>query len=89
VAPSLLPDGSLVAPEVGEIAVQTPAGPRTIRANLLDERESDTAGVGRALDWDPARPSGRVPQRDGLGGLAAGASLAFLMLAWIMQLRTE
>src|SRR5204862_2009613 len=42
-------DGPFVAHIVGDYGFQTPAGPRTLRANLLDERESDTAGEARAL----------------------------------------
>jgi hypothetical protein len=89
VQPSLLPDGSFVPHTVGDYGFQTPAGPRKLRANLLDERESDTAGEARALDWDPARPLGRVPVRNGFSGAAAGVALALLALAWIMQLRGE
>ena len=85
----LSPDGLLIAHTVGDYALQTPAGPRTLRANLLDERESDTAGVDRPLEWDPAQPAGRIPKRDDFGGWAAGAALLLLLLAWIMQLRTE
>src|SRR5204862_3656085 len=89
VKPSLSPDGSFVAHTVGDYGFQTPAGPRRIRANLLDERESNTAGEAHPLDWDPARPSGRVPKREGFAGAAAGVSLALLLIAWIMQLRKE
>ncbi len=89
VKPSLSPEGSFVAHTVGDYGFQTPTGPRTLRANLLDERESDTAGESRALDWDPLRPSGRVPKRESLAGTAAGLSLALLVVAWIMQLRGE
>jgi len=86
---SLSLEGQFVAHMVGEVEVRTPAGTRTLRANLLDERESDTAGEARALDWDPSRPQGRVPKREGFAGVAAGVSLALLLLAWTMQLRTE
>jgi hypothetical protein len=89
VKPSTSPDGRFVAHTVGDYVFQTPAGPRTLRANLLDERESDTAGESRALDWDPARPAGRVPKRESFAGAAAGLSLALLLVAWIMQLRGE
>jgi hypothetical protein len=58
-------------------------------SNLLDERESDTAGIRRDLDWDPASPTGREPRRTGYGGMAAGAALGLLLLAWLMQLRGE
>jgi hypothetical protein len=86
---ALSPDGSLVAHTAGVYALQTPAGARSLRANLLDERESDTAGESRRLDWDPASPAGRAAKRHGYAGVAAGAALAFLLLAWIMQVRTE
>lgn len=83
------PEGWLVAATAGEYVLRTPDGPRTLRANLLDERESDTAGQGRALDWDPADQAGQAAIRQSLGGLAAAASLALLLVAWIMQLRGE
>lgn len=60
-----------------------------VRASLLDERESDTAGIRRDLEWDPGAPTGREPRRHGYGGVAAGAALALLLLAWLMQLRGE
>jgi hypothetical protein len=85
----MLPDGSLLAHTVGDYEVQTPAGPKSLRANLLDERESDTAGQAKPLDWDPGAPTGREARRHGMAGIAAGVSLAFLVLAWVMQMRTE
>ena len=85
----LLPDGSLLAHTVGDYGIQTPAGPKSVRANLLDERESDTAGQAKPLDWDPGAPASREARRRGLAGIAAGVSLAFLVLAWVMQMRTE
>jgi hypothetical protein len=89
VKPSLSPEGAFVAHIVGAYGFRTPGGPKTLRANLLEERESDTAGEARALDWDPARPAGRQPRRNGYAGAAAGLSLALLLIAWIMQLRME
>jgi hypothetical protein len=86
---SLAPDGTLLAYGVGDYGVETPGGPRTLRANLLDERESNTAGLSRELAWNPARPEGRIPKRKNFAGLGAGASLLLLLLAWIMQMRTE
>jgi hypothetical protein len=86
---ALSPEGWLVAHTVGEYGLETAWGPRTLRANLLDERESDTAGESRSLGWDPASPSGREAKRHGYAGAAAGAALALLLLAWIMQLRSE
>jgi hypothetical protein len=85
----LSPDGSLDAHTVGEYGLETPAGPKSIRANLLDERESDTAGQAKALDGDPWAPTAREARRRGFAGIAAGISLAFLLLAWLMQMRTE
>jgi hypothetical protein len=82
-------NGSFVTHTVGDYVVETPAGPKTIRANLLDERESDTAGQNRPLDWDPGTPAGRVARRQGFAGWAAGGALVLLLLAWFMQLRTE
>ena len=89
VKPSLSPEGQIVPHLVGDYRFQTPSGPKRVRANLLDERESDTAGEARALDWNPARPAGRVPLRERFAGAAAGVSLALLVIAWIMQLRGE
>jgi hypothetical protein len=88
-ADAVLSDGKLVAYAVGEYGLTSAWGHRTVRANLLDERESDTAGVRRDLDWDPGSPAGREARRHGYAGIAAGAALAFLLLAWLMQLRTE
>lgn len=86
---AMSPDGHLVAHTVGDYGLTSPKGSRTIRMNLLDERESDTAGQSRALEWDPGAPVGRVARRQGLAGWAAGAALGLLLLAWLMQLRTE
>jgi hypothetical protein len=72
-AATLTPDGALLAYAVGDYGLETPGGPRTLRANLLDERESDTAGQSRGLSWNPGRPEGRIPKRKSYGGLAAGA----------------
>ncbi len=85
----LLPDGSLLAHTVGEYGLETPAGPKSVRANLLDERESDTAGQAKALDWDPGAPTARQARRHGFAGVAAGVSLVFLLAAWLMQTRME
>lgn len=86
---SISPEGWLVAHTAGEYRLETPGGPRSIRMNLLDARESDTAGQSHPLDWDPASPRGRQRVRQSWAGPAAGAALAFLLLAWLMQLRTE
>lgn len=86
---SMTPDGDLIAHTVAEYGLRTPSGRRVLRANLLDERETDTAGERRDLDWDPASPAGRENRRRGYGGAAAGAALAFLLVAWLMQVRTE
>jgi hypothetical protein len=86
---SLSPEGWLVAHTAGEYGLETPAGPRSIRMNLLDERESDAAGMSHPLDWDPASPVGRQPVRRSWAGVAAAAALACLLGAWFMQLRGE
>lgn len=83
------PDGTVVVHTLGEYGLQTPAGARTLRAALLDERESDTAGGSRALSWSGGASPGDEPRRTPYGGAAAGAALAFLLVAWIMQLRNE
>jgi len=86
---TLSADGYFLTHQVGDYEVQTPFGPRTLHANLLDERESDTAGVERALSWNPGTSQGRIPKRSGFAGWGAGASLVLLLAAWIMQLRGE
>jgi hypothetical protein len=57
--------------------------------NLLDERESDTAGKEQPLSWNPSAPPSRTPLRADWSGSAAWCALAFLLLAWLLQLRPE
>lgn len=83
------PSRTFLGYEVGEYVLKFAAGERSIRTSLLDGRESDTAGEGRALDWDPADPSGREPLRRSLAGAGAAAALGFLALAWFAQARAE
>ena len=82
-------EDSLLARTVGDYSLSWPEGTASFRVNLLDERESDTGGTARALDWNPASPEGRERIHESLGGWAAGAALAFLVLAWLLQLRPE
>src|SRR6185295_8998604 len=84
---SLSPDGSFVAHTVGAYRLGLPDGVVTLRVNLLDERESDTGGQARALDWNPASSEGRERIHRSYGGWAAGAALVFLFLALLLQLR--
>ncbi|MBI3855138.1 MAG: BatA domain-containing protein [Planctomycetes bacterium] len=60
---ALSPEGIFVAHTVGDYVLQTPSGERTLRANLLDERESDSVGEERELAWDPGSPAGRERSR--------------------------
>jgi hypothetical protein len=86
---SLSPSGRFLAYTRGGYAVRTADGERAVEANLLDARESDTAGVTRPLDWDPAAPGGREFARRGLAGGAAALALIFLVLAWVLQRRSD
>ena len=85
----LTPDGMFTAFTVGEYRLKTPDGVKSLQVNLLDERESDTAGTSRELAWDPGAAAGRVLQRKNWSGAAAWSALAFLLLAWLLQLRPE
>jgi len=86
----LTPEGRFVAYSVGAYRVR-PANdePKRLVVNLLDERESDSAGETRDLSWDPGSTSDRVLERQDLAGGAAWLALAFLVLAWLLQLRPE
>ena len=86
---SLSPSGRFLAWTGGAYQLRTASGVRTVEANLLDERESDTAGRTRALDWNPASPGEREWVRQSLSGWAAGLSLLLLALAWILERRRE
>lgn len=78
---------SFVAYTTGIFEASLPSGRRAIRANLLDARESDVAGIERALDWDPADPAGRETKKRPAGGFLAAFALAFLGAAWILERR--
>lgn len=56
---------------------------------LLDPRESDAAGTSRRLSWGAATDVGRERVRRPLGGAAALLGLVFVVLAWILQRRTD
>jgi hypothetical protein len=86
---SLSPSGQFLTYTTGEYVFRAAEGERRVEANLLDPRESDTAGVTRALDWDPAAPSGREFTKRGLAGWAAALSLVLVVLAWMMQRRSD
>lgn len=85
----LSPVGEFLAYTRGEYVLRTAEGEKRVEANLLDARESDAAGMTRALDWDPGAPAGREFARRGLGGWAAALALLFVALAWLMQRRAE
>lgn len=82
---SLSPSRSFTAWTVGEFRLRAPGGERPIRVNLLDERESDTAGEERPLEGDPADPARRTLQPRRLAGSAAVLALVFLVAAWLLQ----
>lgn len=85
----LSPSGRFVAWTRGAYGFRTAGGVRSVEANLLDERESDTAGVTRPLDWKPESPEGREVVKRGLAGGAAGLALLLLAAAWALQRRTD
>ncbi|MBV8880175.1 MAG: BatA domain-containing protein [Planctomycetaceae bacterium] len=84
----LTPEGVFVAYTAGAYRVKASGESKSLYVNLLDERESDTAGVSRDLNWD-AGAAAQVRQRQDLAGPAAWAALIFLLLAWLLQLRPE
>jgi hypothetical protein len=86
---TLTPDGTFVAYTAGTYRLQGTEQDVSLTVNLLDERESDTAGKSQELAWDPGSPAGRALQRQDLGGISAWMALAFLVLAWLLQLRPE
>jgi hypothetical protein len=83
------PGGTFLEHDLGEHVLRLPAGERRVFTSLLDPRESDTAGLERALDWEPADPAGREPVRRMLGGAAAAAALGCALLAWLIQRRSD
>jgi hypothetical protein len=86
---SLSPGGRFVAYTRGEYGFRTAGGEGRIEANLLDARESDAAGMTRALDWEPGNPSGREFVRRLLSGWAAALSLVLVVAAWMLQRRSD
>lgn len=82
-------EGLFLAHSIGEYEVETPEGARVLKPSLLDGRESDTAGMARALDWDPADPAGRSPERRPLAGTLAAVVLLLVVLAWHLERRAE
>lgn len=82
-------DGTFIAWTVGDYPLALPEGPARIRVNLLDERESDTAGETRPLAWNPAAPAVNERLHRSWAGSLAWAALGFLVLAWLLQLRPE
>ena len=82
-------EGMFVAYSVGSYRLHQPDGDKHLYVNLLDERESDTAGKTQDLAWDPGSASAKVPLRQDLTGWAAWSALAFLLLAWLLQRRPE
>ncbi len=80
----LSPEGVFVGHMVGAYSLSG----KPLVVNLLDERESDTAGKSQELAWTPST-SARSPIRQDWAGRAAGSSLVFLLLAWLLQLRPE
>jgi hypothetical protein len=81
--------GMLVAHSVGEFQVRTRSGDAVLTTSLLDARESDTEGVGRALDWAPGDPAARIPRRRPLAGWLAGVALILAAAAWVLERRPE
>jgi hypothetical protein len=81
------PSRRFVAFTTGIFVARVPGGKRLIRANLLDPRESDVAGVERVLDWDPADPAGRTLRKRPLGGFLAALALALVAAAWVLERR--
>jgi hypothetical protein len=82
-------EGMFVAFTVGAYRLRLAGGDKHIYVNLLDERESDTAGQTRDLAWDSAGPATRVFQRQDLTAWAAWSALGLLVLAWLLQVRPE
>ncbi len=82
---SLSPGKAFLAHTVGVFRT----GGRPLPVNLLDARESDTAGVRRPLDWSPEDPGGAARRPRLLGGHFAALSLALVVAAWFLQRRAD
>jgi len=78
-----------VSHTVGAFEARGAGGRWALHPALLDPRESDTAGVERPLDWDPADPAGRTPRKRPLGGYMAAAALALVAAAWVLERRSD
>jgi len=86
---SLTPEGDFIGYMAGWYRLSGPDGYKHLVVNLLDERESDTAGKEQPLTWNPSAASARTLVRADWSGAAAWCALAFLLLAWLLQLRPE
>ena len=88
--PFALPGGkSFLSPTLGEFGIELPGGTRQLYVNLLDARESDTAGETRSSGWNPGDPKGRKWQASSHAGWLAWLALAFLLVAWAIQSRGD
>ena len=76
---------SYLSVRVGDYAVDQPP----LRVNLLDARESDTAGETRSSGWDLGDPKGREWQASSHAWWLAWLALAFLLVAWAAQSRGD
>jgi len=74
---------------VGEYRLRNAGGEQAVTTCLLDDLESDVAGMSKPLDWDPGDPAEREPLRRALAGPFAGGALLFILLAWLLQRRVE
>jgi hypothetical protein len=86
---SLTPEGVFIGYMAGSYRLSDAGDYKHLVVNLLDERESDTAGKEQPLSWNPSAPLSRTPLRADWSGSAAWCALAFLLLAWLLQLRPE
>ena len=84
----LTPEGRFIGYMTGSYRLSDLGGYKQLVVNLLDERESDTAGKSQDLQLTASTaPQGRM--RADLSGSAAWCALAFLVLAWLLQVRPE
>lgn len=79
------PGGRLLVHAAGEQSVE---GLR-FWVGLLDDRESDVEGGAGAVEWTSTPRGPSDLERRSLGGGGAGLALAFVILAWVLQRRTE
>lgn len=85
---SLTPEGQFIGYMAGTYRLSAGGDDKRLVVNLLDERESDTAGKSQELNLAPSNAA-RVLVRQDWSGSAAWCALAFLLLAWLLQLRPE